>query len=79
MRFKREKIIELRLYNSVNSFLGGEPLSFDDVLGYKTLKDYNLKGIEHFRENGKINTERWHKYIEEVIKPAKRELGLEVD
>ena len=78
-RFKRENIINLQLLNAVSSFLGGKALSFDDFLGYKTLKDYNFKTVEDFREGKKVNFEKWNKYIEEVIKPAKKELGLEVE
>lgn len=79
MRFKRENLINLQLLNSIRAFMGGEQISYEDILGYRTLKDYNLKNINDFRENGKVNIEKWHKYIEETIKPAKRELGLEVD
>ena len=79
LRWKREHMLELQLLNSITAFLGGSQLSFDDILGYKTLKDYKLKNINDFRENGKINIEKWEKYREEVIKPARRELGLEVD
>ena len=78
MKFKRENIINLQLLNTVSSFLGGESISFDDVFNYKTLKDCNFRNINDFRENGKINIEKWEKYLEEVIIPTKRELGLEV-
>ena len=78
LRMKRENSVNINLLNAVSKFFGGETITFDELLNYKTLKDYKLKNINDFRENGKINLEKWEKYREEVIKPAKRELGLEV-
>ena len=77
-KFKRNNIINLELLNAVTGFMGGSRLSFDEILGYKTLKDYKLKNIEYFRENGKINIEKWNEYLENVVKPTKRKLGIEV-
>ncbi len=78
MRFKRDNIINLSLLNNVTSFIGGDSITFDDIFNYKTLKDYKLKQMEDFRENGKINIEKWNEYSENIIKPAKIELGMEV-
>lgn len=78
MRFKRENILNLRLLNTVSGFLGGTALDFDDIFNYKSLKDYKLRSIESFRVDDKIDFEEWNKYLEEVIIPAKIELGMEV-
>ena len=78
MKFKREQIINLQLLNTVSSFLGGESITFDQIFNYKTLADCKLKNINDFRENGKVNVKKWEKYLDEVIIPTKRELGLEV-
>ena len=79
MKFKRDNLINIQLLNILSAFGGGKNITFDDIFGYKSLQDYNLKNINDFRENGKVNKEKWDKYLEEVIKPAKRELGLEVE
>ena len=78
MKFKRNNIINLELLNAVTGFMGGSRLDFDEILGYKTLKDYNLKSIDSFMKDGKIDFERWEEYLENVVKPVKRKLGLEV-
>ena len=78
LRFKRENIIMMDISNVLSNFFGNELLTFDRIFNYKTLKDFKLKQMEDFRENGKINIEKWNEYSENIIKPAKIELGMEV-
>ena len=78
LRFRRDNVINLYTYNTIAGFLGGTTLNYDELLGYKTLKDYKLKTMDDFRdENGKLNTEEWNKYLIEVVRPAKKELGVD--
>ena len=78
LRFRRDKIIDLQLLNSIMNIFGETSLDFDDIFGYKTLKDYNLKTVQDFFVNGKIDMKGWKKYLKEVVLPAKNELGMEV-
>ncbi len=76
MKFKREHIIELYILNSVVAYGGGESVNFDDILGYKQLKDLNFKTIKDFIINGKFNKKGYDEYIKEVVIPTKKREGL---
>ena len=76
MKFKREHLLELQLLNTVLSFCGADRTSFEDVLGYKQLKDLKFKSFEDFVFKGKFNKEKYDEYVKNVVIPTKRKEGL---
>ena len=78
LKFRREKVLDLQLLNSVMNIFGESSVDFDYILGYKTLKDYNLRTPQDFLINGKFNISAWETYLRYVVIPIKKGLGMEV-
>jgi len=77
LKWKRENLIELRKLNAYLGVNGSkETINFDDILGYKQMKDYNFKVMTDFVKDGKFDKENYDKYLKEVVIPTRKKEGI---